>query len=154
MGLPPDGLDIATESFMENPLVVIAPPTHPLCALRHIPVKRLEQETFLVREPGSGTRSAMERFFSEHHISINKSMETDTNEAIKQAVQAGMGLGIMSLHTAELELETKRLQILDVQDFPIMRHWHVVHRKNKRLSSAAHAFREFLLKEAPGLMPA
>ena len=153
MGQPPDGLDIATESFMENPLVVIAPPTHPLCALQRIPVKRLEQETFLVREAGSGTRSAMERFFSEHDISINKGMETDTNEAIKQAVQAGMGLGIMSLHTAELELETERLKILDVEGFPIMRHWHVVHRKHKRLSSAARAFREFLLKEAPGLMP-
>ena len=80
-------------------------------------------------------------------------METDTNEAIKQAVQAGMGLAIMSLHTVELELETKRLKVLDVQDFPIMRHWHVVHRKNKRLSSAAQAFREFLLTEARQLMP-
>ena len=107
-----------------------------------------------MREPGSGTRGAMERFFAAHHISLNRGMETDTSEAIKQAVQAGMGLGIMSLHTAELELETKRLKILDVQDFPIIRHWHVVHRRNKRLSSVAQAFREFLLKEAPGLMPA
>ena len=153
MGQPPDDLDIVSESFMENPLVVIAPPDHPLCKKRKIPVKRLEEETFLVREPGSGTRSAMERFFSAHHISINKGMETDTNEAIKQAVQAGMGLAIMSLHTTELELETGRLKILDVQDFPIMRHWHVVHRKNKRLSSVAQAFKEFLLKEATGLMP-
>jgi DNA-binding transcriptional LysR family regulator len=154
MGQPPDDLDIVSESFMENPLVVIAPPGHPLCELHRIPVQRLERETFLVREPGSGTRSAMERFFAAHHISINKGMETDTNEAIKQAVRAGMGLGIMSLHTAELELETGRLKILDVQDFPIMRHWHVVHRKNKRLSSVAQAFKGFLLKEAPGLMPA
>jgi DNA-binding transcriptional LysR family regulator len=154
MGQPPEDLDIASESFMENPLVVIAPPGHPLCELHRIPVERLERETFLVREPGSGTRSAMERFFAAHHISINKGMETDTNEAIKQAVRAGMGLGIMSLHTAELELETGRLKILDVQDFPIMRHWHVVHRKNKRLSSVAQAFKGFLLKEAPGLMPA
>jgi DNA-binding transcriptional LysR family regulator len=153
MGQPPDDLDIVSESFMENPLVVIAPPDHPLCKKRKIPVKRLEEETFLVRELGSGTRSAMERFFSAHHISINKGMETDTNEAIKQAVQAGMGLAIMSLHTTELELETGRLKILDVQDFPIMRHWHVVHRKNKRLSSVAQAFKEFLLKEATGLMP-
>src|SRR5687768_17342279 len=152
MGQPPDGLDIVAESFMENPLVVIAPPGHPLCRVRRIPVKRLEQETFLLREPGSGTRSAMERFFAEHRISISKGMEADTNEAIKQAVQAGMGLAIMSLHTAELELETKRLRILDVQDFPIMRHWHVVHRKNKRLSSVAQAFREFLLKEAHELV--
>ncbi|WON73630.1 LysR family transcriptional regulator [Nitrosospira sp. Is2] len=154
MGRPPGHLDIATQSFMENPLVVVAPPGHPLCCAREIPVKRLEQETFLVREPGSGTRSAMERFFTAHHISINRGMETDTNEAIKQAVQAGMGLAIMSLHTVELELETKRLKVLDVQDFPIMRHWHVVHRKNKRLSSAARAFREFLLTEARQLMPA
>ncbi|PTR16382.1 DNA-binding transcriptional LysR family regulator [Nitrosospira sp. Nsp2] len=154
MGRPPGHLDIATQSFMENPLVVVAPPGHPLCCAREIPVKRLEQETFLVREPGSGTRSAMERFFTAHHISINRGMETDTNEAIKQAVQAGMGLAIMSLHTVELELETKRLRVLEVQDFPIMRHWHVVHRKNKRLSSAARAFREFLLTEARQLMPA
>ncbi len=153
MGQPPDDLDIVSESFMENPLVVIAPPDHPLCKMRQIPVKRLEEETFLVRELGSGTRSAMERFFSAHHISINKGMETDTNEAIKQAVQAGMGLAIMSLHTTELELETGRLKVLDVQDFPIMRHWHVVHRKNKRLSSVAQAFKVFLLKEATGLMP-
>ncbi len=96
----------------------------------------------------------MERFFSAHRINISRGMETDTNEAIKQAVQAGMGLAIMSLHTVELELETKRLKVLEVQDFPIMRHWHVVHRKNKRLSSAAQAFREFLLTEARQLMPA
>ena len=152
MGQPPDDLDIDSESFMENPLVVIAPPDHPLCQEHQIPVKQLEKEVFLVREPGSGTRSAMERFFAEHKIKINKGMETDTTEAIKQAVQAGMGLGIMSQHTAELELEMKRLKILDVQDFPIIRYWHVVNRKNKRLSIVANAFREFLLKEAAKLM--
>ncbi len=152
MGQPPEDLDIDSESFMENPLVVIAPPDHPLCQECNIPVQRLEKEIFLVRESGSGTRGAMERFFVEHHIKINKGMETDTTEAIKQAVQAGMGLGIMSQHTAELELEMNRLKILDVQDFPIIRYWHVVNRKNKRLSSIAKAFREFLLKEAATLM--
>ncbi|SDH00060.1 LysR family transcriptional regulator [Nitrosomonas sp. Nm132] len=152
MGQPPDGLDIVSESFMENPLVIIAPPNHPLCNMRQIPVKRLEQEVFLVREPGSGTRSAMERFFAEQQIKINRGMEADTTEAIKQAVQAGMGLGIMSLHTIELELETNRLNILDVQGFPIMRHWHIVHRKNKRFSNVAKTFKDFLLKEASGLM--
>ncbi|MGV8713444.1 MAG: LysR substrate-binding domain-containing protein, partial [Nitrosomonas sp.] len=100
MGQPPEDLDIDSESFMENPLVVIAPPHHPLCQEHKIPVKRLEKEIFLVRESGSGTRGAMERFFAEHNIKINKGMETDTTEAIKQAVQAGMGLGIMSQHTA------------------------------------------------------
>lgn len=153
IGQPPKKLDIVSESFMENPLVVIAPPDHPLCEVSRIPVKRLAQEIFLVREPGSGTRSAMERFFAKHKITINRGMETDTTEAIKQAVQAGMGLGIMSLHTAELELTTNRLKILDVQGFPIMRYWHIVNRKNKRLSGVAQAFKDFLLKEAPGLMP-
>lgn len=153
MGQPPENLDIDSESFMENPLVVVAPPNHPLCNEYDIPVKRLATETFLVRESGSGTRSAMERFFAAHEIKINKGMETDTTEAIKQAVQAGMGLGIMSRHTVELELETKRLKILDVQGFPIVRYWHVVNRKNKRLSSVANAFKEFLLKEAEKLVP-
>ena len=152
MGQPPENLDIDSESFMENPLVVVAPPRHPLCQERNIPVKRLASETFLVRESGSGTRSAMERFFAAHKIKINKGMETDTTEAIKQAVQAGMGLGIMSQHTAELELETGRLKILDVQGFPIIRYWHVVNRKNKRLSGVANAFKEFLLKEAAQLL--
>lgn len=153
MGQPPDGLDIVSESFMENPLVIIAPPNHPLCGQQKIPVKRLAQEVFLVREPGSGTRNAMERFFTEQQITINRGMETDTSEAIKQAVQAGMGLGIMSRHTIELELITNRLMILDVQGFPIMRHWHIVHRKNKRFSKVAKIFKEFLLKEAPALIP-
>ncbi|MBX3628817.1 MAG: LysR family transcriptional regulator [Nitrosomonas sp.] len=152
MGQPPEGLDIVSQSFMENPLVVVAPPNHPLCRKTKISVKRLSQEVFLVREPGSGTRSAMERFFKQHGARINTGMETDTTEAIKQAVQAGMGLGIMSLHTAELELDTGRLKILDVQGFPILRNWYVVIRKNKRLSAIAQAFRDFLLKEAEELM--
>ena len=152
MGQPPDGLDIVSESFMENPLVIIAPPGHPLCGQRQIPVKQLEQEVFLVREVGSGTRSAMERFFLEQEINVTRGMEADTTEAIKQAVQAGMGLGIMSLHTIELELATHRLEVLDVQGFPIMRHWYVVHRKNKRFSQVVKTFKDFLLKEASSLM--
>ncbi|MCC8995748.1 MAG: LysR family transcriptional regulator [Nitrosomonas sp.] len=152
MGQPPGNLDIDSQSFMENPLVVVAPPNHPLCQEKNIAVKKLAKEIFLVRESGSGTRDAMERFFTTHKINLNKGMETDTTEAIKQAVQAGMGLGIMSKHTVELELETNRLKILDIQDFPIMRYWHVVNRKNKRLSSVANTFRDFLLREAQSLM--
>lgn len=151
MGQPPGNLDIDSQSFMENPLVVVAPPNHPLCQEKNIAVKKLAKEIFLVRESGSGTRDAMERFTT-HKINLNKGMETDTTEAIKQAVQAGMGLGIMSKHTVELELETNRLKILDIQDFPIMRYWHVVNRKNKRLSSVANTFRDFLLREAQSLM--
>lgn len=151
MGQPPQSADIVAESFMKNPLVVIAPPDHPLSNAVQIRPKQLEQENFLLRESGSGTRSAMERFFAEHDVQYRSSMEMGTNEAIKQAVQAGMGLGILSLHSVELELETGRLVVLDAEHFPIVRHWYIAHRKNKRLSGAAQAFQQFLLTEAEGL---
>ena len=148
MGQPPDGQDLVAESFMENPLVVIAPVTHPLVQEKNIPLRRLEQETFLMREEGSGTRIAMERYFEAHRVKIRAGMEMSSTEAIKQGVQANLGLGVVSLHTVELELEAKRLSLLDVQDLPIRRHWHIVHRKDKRLSAAAQAFKNFLLDEA------
>jgi DNA-binding transcriptional LysR family regulator len=151
MGQPPDGIDVSAESFLENPLVVIAAPGHALAQLRRVKFARLAEETFLSREPGSGTRSAMERVFAEHKIQPHISMEMETNEAIKQAVQAGMGLGILSLHSIELELETGRLALLNVEHFPLLRHWYVVHRSNKRLSGAALAFKDFLLTEAESM---
>jgi len=152
MGQPPEGLDIVAEPFMENPLVVVAPPSHPLVMERSIPLSRLAEETFIVREQGSGTRSAMERFFQQHGLNLATGMEMSTNEAIKQAVQAGMGLGVVSVHTIALELETRRLVVLDVASFPILRHWYVIHRKGKRLSVMAQAFKDFLLKEAAQVM--
>ena len=152
MGQPPEGLDLVAESFMENPLIVIAPVNHPLATAKKIPLARLQSETFLVREQGSGTRIAMERFFKQHGVEFQAGMEMSSNEAIKQAVQAGLGLGILSLHTIGLELETKRLKVLDVKGFPIMRHWYVVHRKDKRLSTVAQAFKAFLLMEAKQIL--
>lgn len=152
MGQPPENLDVAAESFMENPLVIIASPEHAFCNQKQIPVKQLEREIFLVREPGSGTRNVMERFFAQEKVNIQKGMEADTAEAIKQGIQARMGLGIMSLHTIRLELETGRIKILDIQGFPIMRYWNVVHQKNKRLSNAASVFKQFLLNEAADLV--
>ncbi|MDA8383149.1 MAG: LysR family transcriptional regulator [Betaproteobacteria bacterium] len=151
MGQPPEGHDLVAESFMRNPLVVIANPGHPLAGQKGIDLARLAQEVFLVREPGSGTRSAMERFFEEHAVALRTGMVMNTNEAIKQAVQAGMGLAVVSAHTVALELETGRLVLLDVESFPIMRFWYVVHRQNKRLSPAATAFKTFLLNEAATL---
>lgn len=147
MGQPPEGLDIVAESFLDNPLVVIANPDHPLASIPHIKFSRLALETFMSREKGSGTRSAMERVFDQHGVQPHISMEMETNEAIKQAVRAGMGLGILSLHSIELELETNRLVTLDVEHFPLLRHWFVAHRCHKRLSSAALAFKSFLLTE-------
>lgn len=148
MGRPPEGMELELEAFMENPLVAIAPPDHPLVTEKAIPMSRIQRETFVVREPGSGTRIAMERFFNEKGITLQTGMEMTSNEAIKQAVEAGLGLGIVSVHTMALELETERLVILDIKGFPILRHWYVVHRKGKRLSPIAEAFRQFVLSDS------
>jgi DNA-binding transcriptional LysR family regulator len=108
----------------------------------------------VVRETGSGTRGAAERFFEQKGVAFHTAIEMTSNEAIKQAVEAGLGLGIVSIHTLELELQTKRLKILDVKDFPILRHWYVIHRKGKRLSPVATAFKQFVLTEARRFEPA
>jgi DNA-binding transcriptional LysR family regulator len=152
MGQPPAELDAEADAFMENPLVIVAPPDHPLAREKKIPLARLQEETFLVREPGSGTRIAMERFFAEREMHLKTGMEVGSNEAIKQSVQAGLGLGLLSHATIEQELTLKRLVVLDVADFPIMRHWYLVHRRGKRLSAVAEAFRQFMLKETHGLL--
>lgn len=147
MGQPPSGTEMRAESFMENPLVVIAAPSHPLVAAQQIQPTQLVNETFLLREHGSGTRGVVERFFASHQLPLPRNMEMDTNEAIKQSVQAGIGIGIISRHGIELELETQRLVVLEVEDFPIVRHWYIVHRKDKRPSLAAVEFERFLLNK-------
>ncbi len=152
MGQPPEGTDMRAEAFMQNPLVAIAAPTHPLAHVKKIQPKQLARETFLLREQGSGTRGVVERFFASHHLALPAHMEMDTNEAIKQSVQAGMGIGIISRHGIELELETKRLVVLDVDRFPIVRHWYIVQRKDKRPSTAAQEFERFLLEESQSTM--
>ncbi|MFW2374059.1 MAG: LysR family transcriptional regulator [Gammaproteobacteria bacterium] len=148
MGQPPEGVDVESEIFMENHLVMIAPTDHLLVKEKNIPLSRFSNEQFVVRETGSGTRSAIERFFEEHGVNFNTAIEMSSNEAIKQAVEAGLGLGIVSIHTLELELETHRLVLLDVEDFPIIRHWHIVQRHGKRLSPVAQAFKQFVLDHA------
>jgi len=148
MGQPPEGVDVESDAFIENPLVMIAPTNHPLAQNKGIELRHFEDEHFVVRESGSGTRSAIQRFFGIHDVSFHTGIEMSSNEAIKQAVEAGLGLGIVSIHTLELELETKRLTILDVDGFPIKRHWHIVQRSGKRLSPPAQTFKQFVLDEA------
>ena len=152
MGLPPEGQNLQAESFMENPLVMVAPPFHRLARKKHIPLAELAEESFVVREEGSGTRGFMERFFREHGLDPRFGLVMSTNEAIKEAVQAGMGLAVVSLHTVSLELEAGRLVILPVAHFPIMRHWYVVQREGKHLAAVAQAFKDFLLS-GPRLPP-
>ncbi|RLK46961.1 LysR family transcriptional regulator [Alkalispirillum mobile] len=148
MGQPPEGQELVADAFMANPLVVIASPDHPLTRERDIPPERLQNELFVVRERGSGTRVAMERFFARKGVQLQSEMEMSSNEALKQAVQAGLGLGLVSQHTLAMELSLGCLAILDVQGFPIQRQWYVVHRAGKRLSPVAAEFRRFVLEEA------
>jgi len=146
MGQVPEDLGLEATRFLDNPLVVIAPPDHPLAHKKRVSIGDLASESFLVREAGSGTRGAMERFFAARGQEIRSSMAMSSNEAIKQAVQAGLGLGILSLQTLEMELALKRLAVLTVEGFPIMRHWYIVHRADKRLSPSAQVFKEFVLE--------
>ncbi len=152
MGQPPADMDLESDPFLENPLVIIAPEGHPLTGKLSIPLKRLEDEVFLIREPGSGTRDAMERFFSSHGIRITTGMEVSGVDALKQSVQAGLGLGLMSRDAVQMELSLGRLVTLDIEGFPIRRHWYLVHRRPKRLSAPALAFKAFVLNEAADLL--
>ncbi|KXF80591.1 LysR family transcriptional regulator [Enterovibrio coralii] len=145
MGKPPAELDLSATIFMENPLVAIAPINHPFCQAQKIPLETIAKEPMVVREQGSGTRFSIEKFFHNKGMALNIAAEMTASEAIKQAVSAGLCLGIVSKHTIELELESKRLCVLDVEDFPILRNWYLVHRKEKRLSPIAEAFQEFVL---------
>ena len=149
MGHPPADPELVGESFMDNPLVVIASPGHPLTQRRNIPLAELVKEPFVVREGASGTRRAMEYFCSEHKITLRTTMQMTSNEAIKWAVMAGLGLGIVSVHTLELEVAAGQLAVLDVNSFPIVRQWYVVHRHGKRLSPIARTFKDYVLKQAP-----
>jgi molybdate transport repressor ModE-like protein len=148
MGKPPEGFNLSALPFMDNPLVVIAATNHPLAGESNIPLERLVQEPLIGREQGSGTRSALEKFLSEHGLTFTAAMEMNKNEAIKQAAEAGLGLGVVSLHTVQAELKSGQLCVLDVQGFPLKRQWYLVQREGKRLSSAAHAFTQLVLKEA------
>lgn len=152
MGLPPEGLDLVAEGFMTNPLVVIAPPSHPLATAQQVPLRRLQGETFLMREPGSGTRSLMERVFAEKGLAPATPIEMSSTEAIKQGVEAGLGLALLSVHTLEMELALKRLVVLRVEGFPVLREWYIVHRSGKRLSAVAQAFRDFILTETKDIV--
>jgi LysR family transcriptional regulator, low CO2-responsive transcriptional regulator len=152
MGRSPQSLDTVAEPFAQNPHVIIAAPDHPLAARHGIPVAVVAQENFIVREPGSGTRLAMQQFFEELQLHFTVGMEMASNETIKQAVMAGMGLSFISRHTIELELQTNRLVVLDVVGMPVIRQWHVAHLAKKRLSPTASAFKQFVLTHGRELL--
>ncbi len=154
MGRSPEGLNTVAAPFAKNPHVIIAAPEHILAGVRAISVTSLANESFIVREPGSGTRLAMQQFFNDNHVLFKVGMEMASNETIKQAVMAGMGISFISRHTLELELQTRRLVILDVRGTPVMREWHLAHLAKKQLSPTAKAFKEFVLVEGRKLLQA
>jgi DNA-binding transcriptional LysR family regulator len=146
MGRPPRELDTTAEPFARHPFVIIAAPDHPLAKRHRIPLKSLARESFIIREQGSGTRASMEYVFRERGVTFRASMEVSSNETIKQAVMAGMGLSFISSHTIGLEAETARLAVLDVVGLPIVRDWYAIHLREKILSPIASAFRAYLLE--------
>ncbi len=144
LGQPPEEADVVAETFLENPLVVLAPASHALAHKKRIPLKRIAEEPFLLREPGSGTRIATERVFAEQGLKPKMRMELGSNEAIKQAVIGGLGISVLSRHTLALDVPSGQLVILDVQGFPIQRHWYFAYPAGKQLSIVARTFIDYL----------
>lgn len=154
MGQVPEDLKVEAHPFMQNTLVVISHPDHPLAQSRDIPLEYLSKERFLEREQGSGTRLLMDHLFAKHGIKIEPYMELGSSEAIKQAVMAGLGISVLSLHNLRLELKGKYVVILDVEGFPLQKLWYVVYLKDKKLSLATRTFIEFIRDASNHRLPA
>ena len=147
MGRPPRELATRAEPFAVHPHSVVAAPDHPLMRIGHAPASLLANYEFIIREPGSGTRAAMEKFFADHRLQPRVAMEMASNETIKQAVMAGMGVSFLSLHTIGLERRAGLLAVPDIEGLPVLKRWYVVNNLSKTLSPAAEAFRYFILEE-------
>ncbi|MBW4675764.1 MAG: LysR family transcriptional regulator [Desmonostoc geniculatum HA4340-LM1] len=146
----PDNMDITCQPFLENPLIVFAPLNHPLSQEKNIPIQRLAEEPFIMREPGSGTRRAVQSLFEEQGVKVKVKLELGSNEAIKQAIVGGLGISVLSRHT--LLLDAAQFSILDVEYFPIDRHWYMVYPSGKQLSIVARAYYDYLLAAAKGIV--
>jgi DNA-binding transcriptional LysR family regulator len=149
---PPCGLDTVNESFAPHPYVIVAAPNHPLAGQSNIPMADLTHERFVVREKGSDTWKSMEEGFAGNLAELNIAMEIKSTETIKQAVMAGMGISFLSAHTIGPEMRAGSIAVLDVQGFPLMLDWYVVHRTSKRLPPVALAFKDFLRTDAAALI--
>lgn len=145
MGQVPNELAVEAFPFIDNEMVVVAPPEHPLLQQKNISLQRLAKERFLVREPGSGTRMAVDRLFAQHNIEIQPYMELGSAEAIKQGVLAGLGISVLSRRNIDLELANDHIAILDVEHFPLVRRWYAVHLGGKKLSLVARTFLDYIL---------
>lgn len=153
MGRPPEQFPVERAVIGDHPHVIIAPTGHPLAERRRIPLREIAEETFLLREVGSGTRDLMGRAFADQELPLPKGIEIGSNETIKQAVMAGMGVALLSAHTIAAEVQDGRLAILDVEGFPIVRRWFVVRRSEKRLLPAAQALWNHLVIAGATFLP-
>ena len=149
---PPEGMDTIAEPFAPHPYVIVAAPNHRLVGQRDIPLAGLAEEAFVSREKGSDTWNSMQEGFAGRLSNLRIAMEIKSTETIKQAVIANMGIAFLSAHTVGLELQTGKLAVLDIEGFPVMLNWYVVHRKNKRLPPVALAFKHFLMEEGHTLI--
>ncbi|MGH2414545.1 MAG: LysR substrate-binding domain-containing protein [Microcystaceae cyanobacterium] len=144
----PEDLDLCSQSFLDNPLVVVAPKKHHLAGQSNLPIQCLNNEPFIMREQGSGTRQAVQQLFANHKISVHVRLELGSNEAIKQAIAGGLGISVLSEHTLISEGIHEELAILDIQHFPIQRRWYVAYLAGKQLSVIAQTFLDYLLEES------
>jgi LysR family transcriptional regulator for metE and metH len=153
MGRPPETIAVEAQEIGDHPHVVIAAPGHRLGTRRQLPLEALADETFLVREPGSGTRMLMERMLAQAGMSPRVGMELGSNETIKQAVMAGLGIALISAHTVAAEVEARRLLVLRVRGLPIVRRWYAVRNREKQLLPAGSAMWTFLVTRGSGFLP-
>lgn len=153
MGKPPKDLDVVAKAFADHPHGFIASPSHRLAQHGLLKLSMLDQEEIIVREPGSGTRSVMQQFFDQVRFRPLSTIEMSSNETVKQAVMADLGISFVSLHTVGLELAHGELCVLNVHDTPVMRTWYVVGR-SKTMSRAAQDFRDFVLAHGRPLLDA
>jgi LysR family transcriptional regulator, low CO2-responsive transcriptional regulator len=144
---PPADMDTVNLPFAPHPYVIVAAAGHPLVGQRRIPMKRLLEEAFVVREKGSDTWQSMADGFGKHLTRLKVAMEIRSTETIKQAVIAGMGVSFLSAHTVSTETHNGSLRVLDVEGFPVMLNWYLVHLRAKRLTPVAQAFKDFLEQE-------
>ncbi len=147
MGQTPEEEAVIAEPFLENVIVFAARPDHPLVGQANIPLARLAGEDIIHREPGSGTRQAVDKLCQASGVELATHMEFDDSEAIKQGVISGLGIAYLSLHALRLELAAGEIVVLDVEGFPLRRRWYAVHRRSKHLTNAAQGFLDFLKEE-------
>lgn len=145
---PPEEIDLKSKPFLDNPLVVVARSDHPLKGRKRVPIQSLQGEPFIMREPGSGTRAAVEELLEKQGVDVAVRLELGSNEAIKQAIAGGLGISVLSRHTLNSEKGNPELTVLDVQHFPIQRRWYVSHLSGKRLSVIAQAFLVYLIEKS------